>query len=319
MSPSELHELFLAAVGHYNAGHLSDAEKIYHRILAAHPDHPDALHLLGVIAHHRGQSQAAESLIRRAIQINPENADYHVNLGAVLIALNRHRPAIDALQTAVRINPRHTDAYVTLAAAYLRINDGDAAAQASQTALGLNPASSCEALCNLGAAMTLMGQHRQAAAAYHDALRLRPNLPLTRSSLIFAMLLDADCDESAIRAELSEWNRLHVAPLRHLIQPHRIDRSPDRRLRIGFVSSDFRRHVVAKCLLPLLNQFDRRRFRIFCYANVAHPDGMTARLAPPPMSGEIFTPSPTSGPPRSSAPIKLTSSSTLASTPARIA
>lgn len=278
MSPAEIHDLFVTAVGHHNAANLSEAEKIYHRILAAHPDHPDALHLLGRIAHQRGQSQAAVALIQKAIDINPGNAEYYANLGAAMLPLEQYPPAADALRTAVRMNPRLADAYSNLGLALVLMADAEPAAAALRSALELNPKLH-EAHRVLGGALSLMGQHDAAVSAFRAALRLKPDWPATHSDLIFTMLHDPASDNPAIQAELTEWNRLYAAPLRHLIQPHRIDRSPDRRLRIGWVSSDFRWHVVARCLLPLLDQFDRRRFRIFCYSNVANPDDMTDRIS----------------------------------------
>jgi protein O-GlcNAc transferase len=62
------------------------------------------------------------------------------------------------------------------------------------------------------------------------------------------------------------------------IEPHVNDRSPDRRLRIGYVSPDFKDHVVARFMLPLLAHHDRVNFEIFCYADVARPDRMTEAL-----------------------------------------
>ena len=57
-----------------------------------------------------------------------------------------------------------------------------------------------------------------------------------------------------------------------------IDRNPDRRLRIGYVSPDFRQHVIALFMQPILHHHDRTKFEIFCYADVPEPDFMTARL-----------------------------------------
>jgi predicted O-linked N-acetylglucosamine transferase (SPINDLY family) len=78
-----------------------------------------------------------------------------------------------------------------------------------------------------------------------------------------------------IHEELARWNQRHAEPLKKLIQPHANDRDPDRRLRIGYVSPDFRDHVVGRNLLPLLRQHDHGQLEIFCYANVIRFDGLT--------------------------------------------
>ena len=76
------------AVQHQNAGDLTQAESIYRQILEADPDQPQALHLLGVIAHQRGESEQAVTLIEKALSINPTYADAHSNLGNALKALS---------------------------------------------------------------------------------------------------------------------------------------------------------------------------------------------------------------------------------------
>ncbi|HEX4052642.1 MAG TPA: tetratricopeptide repeat protein [Tepidisphaeraceae bacterium] len=281
MSPSEIHELFVIALGLHNSGKLSDAEKIYQSILAAHPDHPDAIHLLGFLAHQRGQCQLAAHLVQKAIRINPRNSEYYATLGAAFLRLGQYLDCIKACGKAVAMNPRLPHALNSLGLALIRVDDAQpaAAAAAARSALALeNNRNPEESYRILGAALSLMGQPSEAAAAFRESLRLQPDCSDVRSDLIFTMQHDPACDEKTIAAELAEWNRLHVVPLRHLIQPHHIDRSPDRRLRIGWVSADFCQHVLAYCVLPIFQEFDSNRFKNFCYSSVLLPDDMTDRI-----------------------------------------
>jgi predicted O-linked N-acetylglucosamine transferase (SPINDLY family) len=78
--------------------------------------------------------------------------------------------------------------------------------------------------------------------------------------------------------EVRSWNDIHAKPLARFIKPHENDPSPDRKLKIGYVSPDFRAHVVGWNLLPLLRGHDRERFEIFCYADVRRPDEFTEKL-----------------------------------------
>jgi predicted O-linked N-acetylglucosamine transferase (SPINDLY family) len=84
-------------------------------------------------------------------------------------------------------------------------------------------------------------------------------------------------DARTLCEEHRRWDRNHAAPLARFIGPHLNDRSPDRRLRVGYVSPDFRHHPVGRFLLPLLESHDRRSFEIFGYASVDVPDTMTDR------------------------------------------
>jgi predicted O-linked N-acetylglucosamine transferase (SPINDLY family) len=75
--------------------------------------------------------------------------------------------------------------------------------------------------------------------------------------------------------EHTRWNERHAAPLQHLIRPLFNDRSPERRLRIGYVSPNFRDHVIGQNLLPLLREHDRRQFEILCYSDSPRHDALT--------------------------------------------
>jgi predicted O-linked N-acetylglucosamine transferase (SPINDLY family) len=85
-------------------------------------------------------------------------------------------------------------------------------------------------------------------------------------------------DAKMILGELRRWNEQHAEPRKKVIAPHANDRDPDRPLRIGYVSADFRQHACAHFLLPLFCHHDRRQFEVTCYADVANPDNMTQRL-----------------------------------------
>ena len=73
-------------------------------------------------------------------------------------------------------------------------------------------------------------------------------------------------DARTLHEEHRRWERQHAAPLATLVQPHLNDRSPERRLRVGYVSPDFSGHPVGRFLLPLLEAHDHGRWEIFCYA-----------------------------------------------------
>ena len=74
------------------------------------------------------------------------------------------------------------------------------------------------------------------------------------------------------------------------IQPHGNDRSAGRRLRIGYVSPDFRDHVVGRNLLPLLREHDHRQYEVFCYADIPRPTSSPAFYGAMPTHGSIRRP-----------------------------
>ena len=93
------------AIRNHQAGRLAEAEEIYRRVLIQQPNHPDALHLLGVIARQCGRSNAAIELIQQAIAIKPTVADYYNNLSVALSERALFDEAIAALRQAISLNP----------------------------------------------------------------------------------------------------------------------------------------------------------------------------------------------------------------------
>jgi predicted O-linked N-acetylglucosamine transferase (SPINDLY family) len=82
-------------------------------------------------------------------------------------------------------------------------------------------------------------------------------------------------DAPAILEEARRWDERHAAPLARAVAPHANDRTPERRLRVGYVSPDFRHHANSHFFLPLIAEHEHERFEIFCYASVAAPDDLT--------------------------------------------
>src|SRR5439155_10022923 len=103
------------AIRFHSAGQLQQAEQIYRQILALQPDNPDALHLLGVIAHQVGKSVGGLKLIERAIALNPGCSPYYNNYGEVLRALKRLQEAEAAYRKSLELNPNSPDALSNLA------------------------------------------------------------------------------------------------------------------------------------------------------------------------------------------------------------
>ncbi|HEY4329674.1 MAG TPA: hypothetical protein VGN88_08050, partial [Phycisphaerae bacterium] len=131
---------------------------------------------------------------------------------------------------------------------------------------------------NLGNCLKDRGEQDEAVAAYRKALRMRPRDHATHSNLIYMLHFHPGYDAQAIYEESRKWDELHGRPLARLIRPHQNDPDPERPLRIGYMSPDFRRHPLASNFLPLAVHHDHGLFRIFCYSKVRKPDAVTERL-----------------------------------------
>jgi predicted O-linked N-acetylglucosamine transferase (SPINDLY family) len=163
------------ALQHHAAGRLTDAEVIYRQILAVQPNHPEALHLLGVIAHQAGRHDAAVDLIGRAIQLGLGTAAAWSNLGEACRKLGRIDEAIAAYRRATLINPSLAAAHGNLGSALMEKGEIEPAMAALRNALQLTP-NSAEAHGNLGACLAEQGQLEPATNEYRRALSLNPDL-----------------------------------------------------------------------------------------------------------------------------------------------
>src|ERR1043166_9630903 len=97
-------QMFAAALEHHRQRRMSAAEDLYRQVLAANPNHADALHMLGVLAYQAGRPDAAVDLIGRAIALYGDNPSFHNNVGEAL----RHLGRLDeADRKSTRLNSSH--------------------------------------------------------------------------------------------------------------------------------------------------------------------------------------------------------------------
>ena len=224
-------------------GHLDEAIAAYHEALRLKPDYAIAYNNLGQTLEDQGQSDEAIAAYRRALQLDPDLAGAHSNLGNALKDQGRIEEAIAAYHRALQSKP-----------------------------------DSAEAHGNLGIALVDQGQLKPAMAAYRRALELRPNFAAAHSNLLLGLHYLPDSDATNLFSEHCRWAEIHARPLAQPAARHGNDRNPERRLRIGYVSPDFREHSVAFFIEGLLAAHDREQVEVFCYADLVREDGVSERL-----------------------------------------
>jgi predicted O-linked N-acetylglucosamine transferase (SPINDLY family) len=258
------------------AGDLPDAEAAYRAALAARPDYPEALNALGIVLQRRGRLADAVEAFRAATQHAPHWVDPPTNLGVALLGLERYDAAREALQAALAIDPSHASAHGNLGAVYLRAGCPIAAEQATCSAIALAP-NEHRWITNLAVALQMQGRHAETEVCHRRALELRPDYASGHGNLLFALNYRDDLSAEAIFAEYRNWDACHTRDLAQNTT-FELDRADGRRLRVGFVSPDFRHHAVALFAEPLLAAFDRSTMELFCYAEVPVEDATTARF-----------------------------------------
>jgi len=309
-----IQQAFELARRHHQAGQVGEAESLYRQILSHHAQHADALHMLGLLCQQTGRGAEGVELLQKAVRIDPANPVFRGNLGVLLAMAGRPAEAVVEYEAALRLNPNDAGTRGNLAAAlndlaaeHLRQDRPDQAIAACTRAITLRPELP-EAHYNLANAFKDKGDLDQAIGAYQRAIELKPDFkqamnnlgtclkdtarldeamscylraeaigadPRTPDNRLYLLCFHPSYDPRRTFEEHVEWNGRYIQPLIRPFADHDNDRSPDRRLRVGYVSPDFRDHPIGRFLLPVLRNHDHGQFEIFCYSDVTRPDFVT--------------------------------------------
>lgn len=334
------------ATQHHHAGRLSEADAVCQRILQMSPNHPDALHLLGMIAYQIGMHDVAETFFSNALDSAPNFADGHNNLGVVLMAQGKMEEASASYQKTISLMPTHANAHYNLgnvleeqgrleeavasyqaaislkpdyaeahnnlgstleqqgklveaiasfrrvllikpdsANAYrqlgrLLLDKGfvDDAVEFGRRAVSISP-DSAGAHVNLGNALQAQGKLDDAIASFRQALKLKPELAMVYSNLLYTMQYLSTVTPMAVFREHQHYAERYETQFKAHWQLHKNIPDEDRRLKIGYVSGDFRNHAVAFFIEPILDNHDKLKVEVYCYYNNTQRDSYTDRIA----------------------------------------
>lgn len=268
---------------HSNLGSLLVDLREYDRAVACFetalrldPNCPSTYYNLGRARFNQRQWEASIEAYRAALRLQPDFRSCDLNLGTSLAAAGRMEEAISFYRSVLERRPNDAQIVTNLGNCLKEMGDLDAAIDAYRLALSLDPKDS--ATCNnLATGLKDQGRIEESIAAFYQAVELQPSSAEVRSNLILTLLFDPKSEPATLSEQERLWNVHHSEPLRAERLPHTNDRSPDRRLRIGYVSADLRDHVVGRALLPVFERHDHAQFETVCYS-VAQPDAVTQRF-----------------------------------------
>ncbi len=267
-------QAFAEALEHHRAGRLAEAERGYRAILHRNPEHADSLNLLGVIALQTGNIDAALALVERAVALRPDAPVCRNNLGQILERLGRDDEAAQCYEAAIELDSKYAEAHNNLGLIRQRQDRLDEAEALYQRAVELDR-SYAEPHVNLGNLLKDRGELDAAIASQRRAALLRPDLAALGSNLLLTLHYHPGCSPADLYREHRAWAERHAAPLAATRRPHANVAEPERRLRVGYVSPDYREHPVARFIVPLFREHDRREVEVYAYSDVARPDEAT--------------------------------------------
>jgi protein O-GlcNAc transferase len=234
---------------------------------------------------HRGNAltemmRYAEALTdyEKASDIRPNSEIGHHNRGFALRNLGRVAQALECYATAIRLKPEFAEAYANMADVVRdqgRLTDAE---KLYLQAINIQP-ELCTAINNLAYVYQAQGKLVEAIACYRDALSRDPDNFGAYSNMLFAMLYMEQYSAQEVWHEHQRYAQRLQSHVLAKPLPHANERTPERRLKVGYVSADFRNHAVAYFIEPILAAHDKTQFEIYCYYNHTASDARTARIA----------------------------------------
>jgi protein O-GlcNAc transferase len=258
-------------------GRLDEALAAYDTAIRIKPDYAEAHYNRGNALSDLGRLDEALAAYDSAIRIKPNLAEAHCNRGNILSDLGRLDDALAACDTAIRIKPHYAEAQANRGNALKNLGRPHEAIAAYDAAIRIKP-DFAEAHANRGAALNDVGRMDETLAAYDTALRIRPDYAEAHSNLLLCLNYSDVVSNEQIYKESVRWNEQHALQHRSSEPAYENERNYDRRLRLGYVSPDFRNHSVARFLEPLLRTHDHQLVEVFCYSDVIRSDAVTDRL-----------------------------------------
>jgi len=239
----------LDSEAHYNfaitlkgVGRLNDAEISYRKAIALKPNYAEAYNNLGTILKHLGRINEAEVSYSKAITLKPDYAEAHYNLGNTL-ELGRLEEAEVSYRKAIALKPNYAEAYN-----------------------------------NLGSTLKDLGRINEALSNYNKAIELKVDFSEAYSSKNLCLNYSSLWSPLSIYNEHLKFEKQFGGLKVELPQDKLVKKNFGERLRIGYVSADFRSHSVAYFFEPLLKNHNDNLVETFCYYNNGLVDTTTKRL-----------------------------------------
>jgi uncharacterized protein (TIGR03032 family) len=288
------------AIAHYQLANvcqqqqqLTTAIAHYQQALALQPDHPEAWYNLGVAQQSLGDFGQAIIAYQKALALKPDYSEAHNGLGSVYEKQAQAAPAIAHYQQAVTLRPDYLPALLNLANARLRLGQlSDAETLYRRAAQqDVHSIRAIEGLIRIWLRTCNWSELADATAALKRLVQtqiqqgLPPNLsPLNTLYLPFSAAEQqavAQQYAAAIAQKMADQHRQFKDEIKNEIKDEKAEISDRasgsvKRLRLGYVSGDFRCHAVGQLILQLFEQHDRPTFEVFAYS-LGPDDGSTER------------------------------------------
>jgi predicted O-linked N-acetylglucosamine transferase (SPINDLY family) len=257
-------------------GRPEDALPHYYRALKINPHAAEAYNNLGIALQGLKRYDDAMNAFRDALRLRPDYADGHFNFGNTCRSAGDLDAALYHYYEVIRLNPNDAQAHHNLSMVLYDQGRLDEAIEVCRHGLKLQP-DMCEAHIGLGYFLLQAGRANEALMSCQRAMELRPHDAIcSRSELATALYLPGWTVDRLFDLHRKYGDVWRQSPA--LLSRNFAQETGKKKIRVGYVSSDFLDHPVARNLMPLIECRDRERWEIFLYAHVDKPDKVTQRL-----------------------------------------
>ncbi len=233
------------------------------RALAARPDYPEAGIARGILLARLGRAQDAVAQLHSALASHPDAAGYEVLAEVCYEATQDYKEALGACDAALALDPSYAPARRQRARIWSKVGNNEAAKAECRELLAADPRDA-ESWQLLAQAMYRQGRPAESRECYGEVLKLRPGDPAAQSNRLFFLNYADSCTPNELFRAHREWGAALEAAVSPLPPP--APGACERRLRVGYLSPDFRRHSVSFFLEPILRRHDHEQFEIYAYA-----------------------------------------------------
>ncbi|MBM4107474.1 MAG: tetratricopeptide repeat protein [Phycisphaerae bacterium] len=281
-------DILAQAIRLHRAGRTAEAIVLARRVSQREPRSVDAANTLGMILFEAGQLEPARYQLERAVGLAPDRFHLHNNLGNIRLAGRDASGAIECYSRAIRLGPPDYFMPQTgISRAYMLAEDLDKAAEHAMIAVRQRP-DRIEAINVLAGAFLLSGRVEDLLDTVKDLWGVGGGAgvftptPAQRLLIGRMIVLPLNYSDKLTPERIFEQHRELGSLMQDMAPPdprpllNAID--PDRPLRVGYVSQDFRNRSAAHFIEPILARHDRERYHAFCYYNNHDSDEMTDRL-----------------------------------------
>ncbi len=249
----------------------------YRKAIEIKPDYAEVYYNLGLLLAEQGKPEDAIVNFRTTLEIKPDFAEAYFGMGNALSSQGMLKEAVLWFRKGIKLQPNNVAAYNNMGNALHNQDKIDEAIACYGKALEIDPKMAAT-LNNMGFGLQDQGKLKEAGEYYRMALKIDPGMVKTYSNFLLSLLYDSENDPDDIFSEHRKWNHLYGIPSINRTVLHTNSSEYDRKLRIGYVSPDFRSHSCAWFFEPLLEFHNRDKVEIFCYGEVIKGDDVTGRI-----------------------------------------